>query len=51
MVKSSLLHETIHGAAHHMDWTTKEKTIVKIEKLMFTLVRENPDFITWIMER
>jgi hypothetical protein len=50
MIKSSLLHEAVHASAHHMDWRTKEATIVKIEKLIFALIRDNPEFTKWIME-
>ena len=48
-MKSTLLHEAVHAGAHAMDWEAKEATVIKIEKLMFAMIRENPDLFKWIM--
>ena len=51
MVKSTLLHESIHAAAHGIDWKIREGTVVKIEKMMFGLLRDNPELVAWILEK
>ena len=50
-LKSTLLHEAIHAAAHALDWEAKEATVVKVEKLVFALLRENPGFARWLLEK
>jgi hypothetical protein len=50
MIKSTLLHEAIHTLAHHIDWKPREDTVRKIEKMMFTFLRENKEVVKWLME-
>lgn len=50
-LKSTLLHEAIHAGANALDWDAKEATVIKIEKLIFSLLRENPGFIRWLLQR
>lgn len=50
-LKSTLLHEAIHAGASALDWEAKEATVVKVEKLVFALIRENPGFIRWLLAR
>lgn len=51
MQKSTLLHESLHAAAHHIDWSVTEKTIVKMEKMLMALIRDNPGFIKWLLQK
>lgn len=51
MQKSTLLHESLHAAAHHIDWKASEETIVKMEKMLMALLRDNPGFIRWLLQK
>jgi len=48
-MKTTLLHEAIHAQAEAMDWAAKEPTVLKMEKLFFSLIRDNPNLIKWIL--
>lgn len=47
-MKSTLLHEAIHAESHAMDWDAKEATVIKMEKLFLSLLRNNPQLMEWI---
>ena len=49
-MKSTTLHESIHAAAFQMDWEAKEATVLKMEKLFWSLLRDNPHLIKWLLE-
>lgn len=49
--KSTLLHECVHAAANAMDWEAKEQTVIKIEKLIYALVKDNPGLFKWLMSK
>jgi|SRR3990172_3263931 len=51
MIQSTLLHEAIHTSAHHIDWKPREDTVRKIEKMIFALIRDNPEFVKWLLEK
>ena len=47
-MKATLLHEAIHAQADAMEWNATEKTVLRVEKLLFSLIRNNPDLIRWL---
>ena len=50
-LKSTLLHESVHAMANAMDWDAKEATVVKVEKLIYAMVKENPHLFRWLLEK
>ena len=48
-LKSTLLHECIHAQADAQDWEASEKTVIKIEKLMYTMIKDNPKLFRWLL--
>jgi len=49
--KSTLLHEAVHAQAHALDWDAKEKTVIKVEKLIYAMLRDNPTLFRWLLSR
>ena len=50
-LKSTLLHEALHAGANALDWDAHEATIIKMEKVVYALIRENPNLVRWLLAK
>ena len=48
-LKSTLLHECIHARADAQDWDAKENTVIKIEKVIYAMLKDNPKLFRWLL--
>ena len=48
-LKSTLLHECIHAQAEAQGWEAKEITVIKIEKLIYAMLKDNPKLFRWLL--
>ena len=50
-LKSTLLHEALHAGANALDWDAQEATVIKMEKVVYALIRENPSLVRWLLTK
>ena len=48
-LKSTYLHECVHAQADAQNWEATEKTVIKIEKLIYAMRKDNPKLFRWLL--
>ena len=48
-IKTTVLHECIHGVADVLGYGWNERRVEQAETLFFLLMRSNPDLVEWLM--
>ena len=48
-LKSTYLHECVHAQADAQNWEATEKTVIKIEKLIYAMLKDNPKLFRWLL--
>lgn len=50
-LKSTLLHEALHAGANAIDWDAREATVIKMERVVYALLKENRNLVRWLLEK
>lgn len=49
--RSTLLHESLHATSDELNYGWTEKMVLQAERVMFMLLRDNPGYVRWLMQK
>lgn len=50
MIRDTVLHEAVHAISESLGLDLRERQVLALGASLLALLRENPDFVRWLME-